>query len=160
MSGPGLAPPRVPPLRWGVALPLLLAVAAQVELHLSYSAEEAQGEVLSPVNAAVAALATLPLALSGRAPLLAPLVATGAWAAEPLGALELGPGLGPAALLGVAAQHPAHDRGARGEDGVGDRAAHVVAAVPDALQPVEQHHARRRQDRARPRAGAEHGEHR
>ncbi|WP_180357687.1 sensor histidine kinase [Streptomyces sp. NP160] len=66
--------------RWEVALPLALAAAAQAELHLPHSADPGP---LEPGNAVVALLATAPLALARRAP-VAPVVAAGAWAAEPL----------------------------------------------------------------------------
>ncbi len=68
-------------LRWGVVLPLLLAAVAQVELLLPHSAD---GAFMEPGNALVAALATLPLALAHRAPLVAPAAAATAWVVEPL----------------------------------------------------------------------------
>ncbi len=67
--------------RWDVVLPVVLTLAAQVELHLPHSTDAA------PPTAAHALLlvaVTAPLVLQRRAPLLAPAAATAAWAAEPL----------------------------------------------------------------------------
>ncbi|WP_158257110.1 sensor histidine kinase [Kineococcus xinjiangensis] len=67
--------------RWDVALPLLLAAAAQVELHLPHSTEAAPA---TAGHAALLAVVVLPLMAQRRAPLLAPAAAAAAWAVEPL----------------------------------------------------------------------------